>query len=72
MKINIDYLNDQNGNPKAVQLSIAEWQRLQKKLLYYEQKLKIRSDLAEAFDDVAHMQQGKKPKQSLTEFLNEL
>lgn len=72
MKINISYLNDQDGNIKAVQVPISQWQKLQERLLYYEQKLKIRSDLTEAFQDVADMQQGKKPKQSLTDFLDEL
>lgn len=72
MKININYLNDQDGNLKAVQVPISDWQKLQEKLHYYEQKLKIRNDLTEAFKDVAQMQQDKKPKQSLTDFLDEL
>ena len=72
MKLQINYLNDQNGKLQAVQLPIAEWEKLQEKVLFYEQKLNLRQDLSEAFKDVANMQKGKKPKQELTDFLNEI
>ena len=72
MKIALQYLNDSNGNTHAVQLTLHDWEKLMNKLKKYEQALRLQSDLAEAFDDVAAMQQNKKRKQSLSEFLNEL
>jgi NADH dehydrogenase FAD-containing subunit len=35
----------------------------------YEQALKIKSDLQEAFEQVAALKKSKAPKQTLTEFL---
>lgn len=59
MKLQINYLNNQNGKLQAVQLPIAEWEKLQEKVLFYEQKLNLRQDLSEAFKDVAKMRQKK-------------
>jgi len=72
MKLQINYLNDQNGKLQAVQLPIAEWEKLQERVLFYEQKLNLRQDLSEAFQEVAKMRESKKPKQELSDFLNEI
>lgn len=42
------------------------------KLKKYEQALKLKSDLQEAFDQVAVLKNSKERKQTLAEFLNEL
>lgn len=43
-----------------------------KKLKKYEQALKLKSELKEAFNQVAILKEAKAGKQTLTEFLNEL
>lgn len=68
----IQYLSDELGNTQAVQIPISEWKKLIKKLDTYEQTLKIKSDLTEAFAQVEQMRSGKIEKQSLSDFLNEL
>ena len=72
MKLALQYLTDQTGVPQAVQMPLADWQRVMNRLNKYEQALKLKSDLQEAFDHVRQMRTGEKPKQTLTEFLNEL
>ena len=72
MKIALQYLNDTDGKTQAVQLPIIEWERLQDKLRKYEQALKLKSDIKEAFDQVTRLKQTKGNKQTLNEFLNEL
>ena len=72
MKIALQYVNDINGNTQAVQLPLTEWEKVLNKLKKYEQALKLRSDLKEAFDQVALLKKQKRHKQTLNEFLNEL
>ena len=72
MKLSIQYLNDTNGNINAVQIPLTEWENLMTKLKKYEQTLKVKSDLNEAFEQVEKMRKGKIKKQTLSEFLNEI
>ncbi len=72
MKIALQYVNDMNGNTQAVQLSLTEWEKVLNKLKKYEQALKLRSDLKEAFDQVSVLKKQKGHKQTLNEFLGEL
>jgi hypothetical protein len=72
MKFELQYVNDANGNTQAVQLPLSEWEMVLNKLKKYEQALKLKTDLKEAFDQVAVLKKSKKTKQTLTEFLNEL
>ena len=72
MKIDIQYLSDHNGNTQAVQLPVDDWEKILLRLKKYEQTLKIKSDLKEAFEEVSAMRKSKKKKQTLSEFLNEL
>jgi hypothetical protein len=72
MKIAIQYVKDINGNTQAVQMPLTEWERVLNKLNKYEQAFKLKSDLQEAFEQVALLRKSKKPKQTLNEFLNEL
>ena len=72
MKIALQYVNDINGNTQAVQLPVTEWEKVLNKLQKYEQALKIRSDLREAFEQVAVLKKQKGHKQTLNDFLNEL
>ena len=72
MKIALQYVNDMNGNTQAVQLPLTDWEKVLNKLRKYEQALKLRSDLKEAFEEVASLKKQKGHKQTLNEFLNEL
>lgn len=72
MKIALHYVNDINGNTQAVQLPLTEWEKVLNKLKKYEQALKLKTDLKEAFDQVASLKQTKGHKQTLNEFLNDL
>ena len=72
MKIALQYVNDEAGKTKSVQLPLTDWERLMTKLKKYEQTLKIKSDLQEAFSQVAKLRKSKSKKQTLKDFLNEL
>lgn len=72
MKLDIQYLVDSSGKPSAVQLPLSDWQKILDRLKKYEQTLKIKSDLKEAFEEVAILKKSKERKQTLREFLNEL
>lgn len=72
MNIALEYLNDRKGRVRAVQIPIADWERILKKVKKYEQTLKIKSDLEEALNEVILMKKSKAPKQTLTEFLDEI
>ena len=72
MKIAIQYVSDSDGKTQSVQLPLTDWERLMNKLKKYEQTLKIKSDLKEAFEQVAELRKSKVKKQTLKDFLNEL
>lgn len=72
MKIALQYVNDTNGKTQAVQLPLTEWEKVLRKLKKYEQALKLKADLKEAFEQVAILKQTKGHKQTLNEFLNEI
>ena len=72
MKIELQYVKDMNGKTQAVQLPLNDWEKVLNKLRKYEQALKIRSDLKDAFEEVASLKKQKGHKQTLNEFLNEL
>ncbi|KAA5533206.1 hypothetical protein F0919_11710 [Taibaiella lutea] len=72
MKIELQYVNDIHGETQAVQLPLTDWEKILNKLKKYEQALKLKSDLKEAFEQVSHLRKTKGPKQTLNDFLNEL
>ena len=72
MKIALQYVSDITGKTQAVQMPLTEWEKVLSKLKKYEQSLKIKSDLKEAFEQVALLKKSKQKKQTLNDFLNEL
>lgn len=72
MKIALQYVNDASGHTQAVQLPVAEWNKILNRLKKYEQSLQLKSDLKEAFEQVKTLKSTKVKKQTLNEFLNEL
>ena len=71
-QFDIQYLTDTKGQKQGVQMSLTEWEKVMAQLRYYEQFLRLKTDLKEAFDDVKAMQGGKIKKQTLSDFLNEV
>ncbi len=72
MKIALQYVSDGDGKTQSVQLPVTDWEKLLAKLKKYEQTLKIKSELTEAFEQVAELRKSKARKQSLKDFLSEL
>jgi hypothetical protein len=72
MKISLQYVNDVSGHTQAVQLPVADWEKILSKLRKYEQALQLKSDLTEALEQVKELRAGKTKKQTLNEFLDEL
>jgi len=72
MKIAVHYVNDANGDTQAIQLSLSEWERVVRKIRKYEQALKLKTDLSEAFAQIYTLKRSGQKKQTLTEFLNEI
>ena len=72
MKIEVEYIRNTNGKPRAVQLSLTNYKKLMERLEKYEQLFQMKSDLTQAFEEVKLMQRGKMKKQTLSQFLGEL
>jgi NADH dehydrogenase FAD-containing subunit len=72
MKIALQYVSDSTGKTTSVQIPVTDWEKLMNKLKKYEQTLKIKTDLKEAFEEVAQLRKSKATKQTLNDFLNEL
>jgi hypothetical protein len=72
MKLEIQYVNDSAGKTKSVQLPLTEWKKLMNRLQKYEQSLKLKNDLTEAFKEIETMKKFKTKKPKLKDFLNEL
>jgi hypothetical protein len=72
MKIALQYLNDTNGNTTSVQLPLSDWEKLMHTLRKYEQAMKMKTTLADAYKEVERLKKSKQKKQTLAEFLHEL
>ena len=72
MKMDVQYVSDHKGRAKAVQVPVEDWEKLLSKLKKYEQALKIRNDLKEAYSQVETLKKSRAKKSSLSEFVNEL
>ncbi|HEX5111457.1 MAG TPA: hypothetical protein VFV79_01310 [Saprospiraceae bacterium] len=72
MKIPVQYVNDEDGQVKAIQVPITEWKKVLAKLKKYEQTLSLKADLSKAFEEVARLRKTKGSKESLKGFLNGL
>jgi hypothetical protein len=72
MKVQLQYLKDKEGNLTEVKKPIEERKKLEKRIKKYEQAFKVKEDLTAAFEEVKQIRAGKIPKQTLSDFLNEL
>jgi len=64
-KSELQNINAPHGQTKAVQLPVADWERVLNKIKKYEQALRLKSDLKEALDQVRELKSGKAKKQTL-------
>jgi hypothetical protein len=65
-------VNDSKGKTQSVQIPLTDWEKILAKLKKYEETLKIKADLVEAFNEVEKIRKSKSKKQPLNDFLNEL
>ena len=72
MKLQIQYLTNESGNPTAVQIPIKEWNRYKKKFSEYENLVRFKIGLRNAFEEFEEIKKGEKKAVTLTEFLDEL
>ncbi|MBC8081931.1 MAG: hypothetical protein H7Z21_01860 [Hymenobacter sp.] len=72
MHFSITYLTDDKGRRKAVQIPYAQWRALQKELETVRQEAALRESLTNAFQDIADMEAGRKPKTLAKDFLDGL
>lgn len=69
--LKIDYVTDDSGQPKAVQISYEDWQEISKQLLAFEQYTALKEDLTSAFEEVKILRKDKTKRVTLNDFLNE-
>lgn len=72
MKVQVQYLNDQEGNVTAGQIHIEDWEKFEKEIIKLGNAFQLNEDLKEAFDEVKQIREGKIPKDTLSDFLNEV
>lgn len=62
MKIALQYVHDSTGKIKFIQIPLKDWEKILAKLKKYEQTLKIKADLVEAFNEVEKIRKSKSKK----------
>lgn len=71
-KMSIDYITDEEGNQKAVIISIEEWNKFKNENLKLKKKLNLLSGVKDAFQEIEEVKKGKKKGVTLSEFLNKV
>lgn len=72
MKLALQYVTDTKGKTMMVQMPISQWRKVVSKLEKYEQTLKLKEDLEEAFAEVENLKKIKESKKTLSAFIVEL
>ncbi len=62
MKLAIQYVSDSIGKAQSVLLPLSDLEKLLNKLKKYEQTLKIKTDLKEAYDQVDQIRKSNEVK----------
>lgn len=73
--MNLLYITDKKGHTSAVQLSMKDWEQIQKDLRELERlrnKKLFMTELAEAVEEMKLIKEGKKQARNAEDFLNEL
>lgn len=71
-KMSIDYITDEEGNQKAVIISIEEWNKFKNENLKLKKKLNLLSGVKDAFQEIEEIKKGNKKSITLSEFLNKV
>jgi hypothetical protein len=69
MTYSLKYIHDSIGRQRAVQLSVKDWRKIEKKLKEAEFLTRLRKDLDESFEDVRLYKLGKKKLKTFDEWL---
>ena len=72
MKLSVQYLSDEKGALKAVQLPIEEWKRILSILRIEENLEQFHYDMKQGLQEVKELKGGKIKKTSIKALLNEL
>ncbi|HAL64651.1 MAG: Uncharacterized protein XD81_1323 [Bacteroidetes bacterium 38_7] len=73
--MDLQYITDSKGHKSAVQLSMKDWEQIQKDLDELERlrnKKLFMTELAEAVEEMKLIKEGKKQARNAEDFLNEL
>jgi hypothetical protein len=71
-KFDIQYLTDKDGNKTAVIIPINEWANITNNLTEFLEYQSLKQKMDSALHEVDQLKNGKLPKVSLSEFLDEL
>jgi len=67
MDINVNYVTDSRGRRRSVQLSLADWKKVQREL----ERARMKEDLRQAFAEIREIEVGRQPSVTLQEFLQQ-
>ena len=73
--MNLQYITDGKGHKNAIQLSMRDWEQIQKDLEELDRlrnKKLFMTELAEAVEEMKQIMEGKKQARNAEDFLNEL
>ena len=73
--MHLQFITDVKGRKTAVQLSLKDWERIEKdleELDKYRDKLAFPNGIKDAFAEVKEIESGNKKGTTITEFINEL
>jgi hypothetical protein len=70
--MNIQYITDKKGKPKAVIIPIKEWEEMKAEHERIRNKLEVLHGMEDALQEVQEIKEGKRKKgRKLSDFLNE-
>ena len=72
MTYSLKHIRDSKGKGELVQMPLAEWKKIEKKLHEAEFLLKLRKDVESSLDEIVLYKQGKKKLRTIQELLAEM
>ena len=68
----VQYVTDSSGTERAVQIPIAQWKKHMLEFEQLKKRIQFLNELKRSMKEVALIEKGKIPKQTLDSFLREL
>ena len=68
----VQYVTDSSGTERVVQIPIAQWKKHMLEFEQLKKKIQFLNELKRSMKEVALIEKGKIPKQTLDSFLREL